>query len=506
MKKTIGILTLIFGIVIFLSIGCKEDEIINENSTLPLLTTLDVYDVTLTSAYCGGNVSSDGGSTVTARGVCWSIEQNPTINSNNTTDGSGIGGFSSKVEGLTANTTYYIRAYATNKKGTAYGNEISFKTNPLITPQFNVLKVIDDKEIGNLIKTSDGGYIGIGISFSEDYDIVKLDSEFNTVWNKTFGGSNGDYAQSIIQTNDEGYMVIGGTKSNDGDVTMNHGGYDIWICRLDTEGNLVWERSYGGSKGEGVRKENSLMKTSDGGYIFIGYTESDNGDISLNHGGYDAWLVKINSIGEIEFEKTYGGSENDFGRKIIETNMNYSISVQVGSSDGDFNASGNWVVQIDENKDILWKTNLHGMNSGFISTTTFNEIIALNTSENEFLISKLDFSGNVIMDNSVSFQSVSSKQPSAVKIMQTSEGGFIVIGTLGNGNDADAVLFRLTPELNLLYNKIFAGNDLDMSASLIPLNNTDYIYQFYTSSKDLEGVQHSSLVSSVIIKLEELVD
>jgi hypothetical protein len=450
MKKTIGILTLIFGIVIFLTTSCKKDEIIDEDSTLPLLTTLDVYDINLTSAKCGGNVSSDGGSTVAARGVCWSIEQNPTINNNTTTDGSGIGNFSSIVEGLTANTTYYIRAYATNNKGTAYGNEISFKTNPLITPQFNVLKVIDGKEIRNIIKTSDGGYIGI--AFSQDYDIIKFDSEFNTVWNKIYGGSDGDYVESIIQTNDGGYVVIGGTKSNDGEVTINHGGYDIWICRLDTEGNLVWEKSYGGSEGEGVSKENSLMQTNDGGYIFIGHTMSNNGDISINHGGYDAWLVKINSIGDIEFEKTYGGSENDFGRKIIETNMNYSISITVGSSDGDFNAPGNWVVQIDENKDILWKTNLHGMNSGFINTTVDNEIIVVNTSANEFLLSKLDFSGVVLKDNSINFQSLSSKQPSTVKIMQTSDKGFIVIGTLGNGNDADAVLFRLTPELNLLYN------------------------------------------------------
>jgi len=298
--------------------------------------------------------------------------------------------------------------------------------------------------------------------------IIKFDSNFNTMWNKIYGGSDGDYVKSIIQTNDGGYIVIGDTKSNDGDVTINHGGYDIWICKLDTEGNLVWERSYGGSKGDGVNMENSIMQTSDGGYIFIGYTESDNDDISLNHGGYDAWLVKINSIGDIEFEKTYGGSENDYGRKIIETNTNYTISITSGSSDGNFSAPGNWIVQIDENRDILWKTNLYGMNSGFINTTVDDEIIVVNTSANEFLLSKLDFNGVVIMNNTVDFQSISSKQPSAIKIMQTSDKGFIVIGTLGNGNDADALLFRLTPELNLLYNKIYSGNDLDMSAGLAP--------------------------------------
>ena len=216
--------------------------------------------------------------------------------------------------------------------------------------------------------------------------------------------------------------------------------------------------------------------------------------------------MKVNSTGDIEFEKTYGGSGDDFGRKIIETNMNYTISIQAGSSDGDFDATGNWVVQIDENKDIKWKTNLHGLNSGFINTTSDNEIVVVNTSANEFLLSKLDYSGVILMDCSVNFQALSSKQPGATKIIQTSDKGFIVIGTLGNGNDADAVLFRLTPELNLLYNKLYIGNDLDMSASLIPLNSTDYIYQFFTSSTDLEGIQHSSLMSSAIIKIEELVD
>jgi hypothetical protein len=495
---------MIFGIIFFLSTGCEKNETIDNDATLPLLTTLDVYGITLTGAKGGGDISSDGGSSVTSRGICWSDEQNPTINNSHTTDGSGAGVFSSAIEGLTANTTYYTRAYATNDIGTAYGNEISFKTNPLITPQFNVLKVINGKEIRSLIKTSDGGYIGN--AYSQDYDIIKFDSEFNMVWNKIYGGSDGDYVQSIIQTTDGGYVVIGATESNDGHVTINHGGYDIWVCRLDSEGSLVWERSYGGEETETVSKENSLLQTSDGGYIFFGHTKSDNGDISINHGENDAWLVKINSIGDIEFEKTYGGSNNDYGRKIIETNLKYSLLITVGSSDGDFSASGNWIVQIDENRDILWKENLHGTNSGYVTTTSDNEIVVVNTSNNEFLLHKLDFNGFVLLNNSINFQSLSSKQPSAVKITQTSDKGFIVIGTLGNGHDADAVLFRITSELNLLYSKIYSGNDLDVSASLIPLNDTEYIYQFYTGSTDLDGIQISSWGSSAIIKLEELID
>ena len=95
---------------------------------LPTLTTTAVSNITYTSAVCGGNITSDGGYSVTARGVCWSIYPNPTINNNHTTNGSGTGSFTSSITGLLAGTTYYLRAYATNAAGTGYGNEISFTT------------------------------------------------------------------------------------------------------------------------------------------------------------------------------------------------------------------------------------------------------------------------------------------------------------------------------------------------------------------------------------------
>ncbi len=103
---------------------------------LPTVTTSAMSQITVTTATCGGNVTSDGGSTVTVRGVCWSTVHNPTIsNSHTTTNGSGTGSFTSDLTGLTANTTYYVRAYATNSQGTAYGNELSFTTTNSGTTQ-----------------------------------------------------------------------------------------------------------------------------------------------------------------------------------------------------------------------------------------------------------------------------------------------------------------------------------------------------------------------------------
>ncbi|NSW94707.1 MAG: fibronectin type III domain-containing protein, partial [Bacteroidales bacterium] len=99
-----------------------------KKKTTPLVTTANVTEITSTSAKSGGNVTDDGNAAVTERGVCWSTTQNPTTSSNKTSDGSGVGTFTSNLTGLTSNTTYYVRAYATNSEGTAYGNELSFTT------------------------------------------------------------------------------------------------------------------------------------------------------------------------------------------------------------------------------------------------------------------------------------------------------------------------------------------------------------------------------------------
>ena len=98
------------------------------------VTTIAITDIDKTTATGGGNVTADGGATVTARGICWSTAQNPTVDGNHTTDGTGTGSFTSSMTGLTANTTYYVRAYATNSVGTAYGEEVSFTTLPAGIP------------------------------------------------------------------------------------------------------------------------------------------------------------------------------------------------------------------------------------------------------------------------------------------------------------------------------------------------------------------------------------
>ncbi len=125
-----------------------DEEIVVE---LAAVTTLSVTDITETSAVVGGEVTSDGGAEVTARGVCWSLDSNPTIENDKTVEGEGVGSFQSVLSGLSQNTTYYVRAYATNSEGTAYGEEVTFTTLEEIIV---ILPTIVTKEVADITETS----------------------------------------------------------------------------------------------------------------------------------------------------------------------------------------------------------------------------------------------------------------------------------------------------------------------------------------------------------------
>jgi hypothetical protein len=122
----------IMGLFFMIVSGCnkKDDDNNTPASQVPVLTTGVVSNIAQTTAISGGNVTSQGTSAVSVRGVCWSISANPLTSDAHTTDGSGTGIFTSSLAGLTPNTPYYVRAYATNGSGTAYGNLLNFTTQP----------------------------------------------------------------------------------------------------------------------------------------------------------------------------------------------------------------------------------------------------------------------------------------------------------------------------------------------------------------------------------------
>ncbi len=128
-------------------------------------------------------------------------------------------------------------------------------------------------------------------------------------WVKNYGGSGEDTAQAIISTLDKGYAVLGYTNSIDGDILDKDTNVnDYWLLKLDAEGNLQWNRTYGGSKDD---KGQSIAQTNDGGYVLTGYAMSEDGDGSNNEGFHDNWILKLDSSGNIEWEQSFGFSGHD---------------------------------------------------------------------------------------------------------------------------------------------------------------------------------------------------
>ncbi|MEO5570716.1 MAG: T9SS type A sorting domain-containing protein, partial [Bacteroidia bacterium] len=176
-------------------------------------------------------------------------------------------------------------------------------------------------------QTTDSGYV-IGGSISnfttaDDFRVIKVDASGNLQWQQSYGGSLSDDATSIQQTNDGGYIVAGVTSSNNGDVSGNHGGTDYWTIKLDAVGNLQWQRCLGGTLEEDGGYGGyapSIEQTIDNGFVLAGWTKSNDGDVGGNHGNFDYWLVKLNTTGNIQWQKCLGGTGNDLNYSARQTN------------------------------------------------------------------------------------------------------------------------------------------------------------------------------------------
>ena len=194
-----------------------------------------------------------------------------------------------------------------------------------------------------VVATADNGFIVVGSSDSNDVDIknnkgsydfwvIKISSKGTLVWEKSFGGSEIDEARAICSTHDGNFMVVGDTRSSDSDITINNGGADVWILKISSEGNLIWEQTIGGASFDVAR---SISMTQDHGFVIAGSSRSSDHGFT-NQGQNDALVLKIDAEGVLEWQQTIGGSEIDFLYDAIELEDQTIIAVgESSSSDGD---------------------------------------------------------------------------------------------------------------------------------------------------------------------------
>ncbi len=230
----------------------------------------------------------------------------------------------------------------------------------------------------SIIKTADGGYLLSGRTTSNNGDVtstkggidmwvVKLDAAGAITWQKSYGGNADEYSVAAAATPDGGYVLTGFTLSNNnGDVGQNHGNTDFWVVKINATGTIQWQKTLGGT---GDDRPNAIAVTTEGRIGVAGYTMSNNGDVGTTKGGQDLWIMLLdNGNGNFLWKKTFGGNGDEVAKALAPapdgglyvgatstSNNNGDVGVSKGSSDF-------WVLHMDKNLSIVWKSNFGGSN------------------------------------------------------------------------------------------------------------------------------------------------
>ena len=382
-------------------------------------------------------------------------------------------------------------------------------------------------------QTNDGGYIITGFSSSNDHDvsgnhgyfdywIVKITSTGKLDWQKSLGGSDLDLSWSIQQTNDGGYIIAGFSESNDGDVSGNHGKSDYWIVKLTSTGELDWQKSLGGSDRD---ESYSIEQTNDGGYIIAGCSESNDGDVSGNHGDYDYWIVKLTSTGEIDWQKSLGGSDLERAHSIQQTtDGGYIIAGYTWSNDGDVSGYHGtrdfWIVKLTSTGKLDWQRSLGGYQNElayYIQQTNDGGYIIAGESNSgngdvtdtyggsDYWIVKLTSTGELDWQRSIG----GSDDDYAYSVQQTNDGGYIIAGS-SESNDGnvsenhgnyDYWIVKLTSTGELDWEKSLGGSDLDESFSIQQTTDRGYVIAGCSESNDGDVSENHGSRDYWIVKL-----
>lgn len=401
----------------------------------------------------------------------------------------------------------------------------------------------NEDEANNVVATSDGGVIVIGSTRSIDGDItdktapnfdvwvLKLNAAGDIQWSKTYGGSNADLGEAIINTTDGGYAFIGSSRSNDGDASANAGAADHWLVKLNASGDIQWERSYGF---EGNDEGFSLIQTSDGGYFFGGVLDFTNsggqGNDGLTrsaaHAGGEFWGTKVSSDGSLEFRRYFGGSKDDFCRGVVETPDGGFL--MGGSSESiDFNIDNNkgqydfWVMKMGTDKELEWQRSYGGSQIdfgwGFIATRDGNYILSGDVRSNDQDVSSIrgvaDFwsvkispNGNIIWENTYGGSSFDASRAviemsnGSIAHAGSSRSNDLQVGINRGGNDGWIAISDASGNFQSSFN--IGGSDIDFLYGITQTTSNALFAVGSSFSADFDIPENKGSSDVLVIKIK----
>jgi hypothetical protein len=358
-------------------------------------------------------------------------------------------------------------------------SKISYKQNIIVdTPRgearlskiFNVFGGSEREWFSSGQQTSDDGYILVGSTYSygageSDIWLIKTDKFGIKQWDRTFGGSNPDGGACVQQTTDDGFIITG----------IKDDGY-VWLIKTDCTGIMQWNKTFYKNK---INKGVSVQQTSDNGYILLGNTDTYTPNNS------DLWLIKTDEFGNVQWNKTFGGSDDEYGYSVNQTFDGGYVIIGVCNI---YNiAVGNvWLIKTNNSGIMEWSKTFGGSqrdwgysgkqtsDGGYI-ITGFTR--SYSKGESDLWVIKTDVSGNEIWNKSFGGE----KYDTGKSIHQTTDGGYIIIGELDT-NGIDIWLLKLDNFGKEQWSRTFGGTDVDRGVDGMQTSDGGYVIVGHTYS------------------------
>ena len=407
---------------------------------------------------------------------------------------------------------------------------LSFSLPPLPEPTIHHLKCIGGTgkdDILYVIKLRDGNYLSCGFTDSHngDFDakngssdafLLKTDNTGNIIWKNTYGGSRDEVFYNIMETITGDILAIGTAGSNDKQVTNHHGTPgtdDVWLVKTNSSGQLIKERCYGGSKSEStwdLGMSEGIMIDKNGNILLVAETNSNDGDVSGNHGDYDGWLVKVNpntfdiikstTIGTANYEAAYNIYE--INGSLFVTGSNSAVAYTKTNVKTVEDNGGGFAAKINASTlDTIWYKTYGGSGSEYLNASVISQDGNLvltghaastdgdcvgNNGDFNTWTWKINISdGSIIWKN---FTGVAGDTSSAFNLIATQDGGFAGVGILlADGINPEAFVVKIDANGNTQWKKSFGGSKLDMILGGGEKNNGGLFLGGITSSNELSG-------------------